>query len=414
MATDPTGCSFLSYRRSRHQEARLLIQAQHDLGIPTWQDIEDLPTGQAETEIRKALDDPGTANGLLWLTPDVEQSAMIRQVEAPGLVRRHQANDGFFLQPVVAGGLTYADATRIAGPLLDGAILADWNLHSASSDPVSPEDAAQVAARVLHHRLAFIDRQLPATEPVQVLVDTFDRPPKRSGHALVLDWTRRFDQPRGRGADPAVWRDVILPVLDQVVATILATAPGRPVVAGGKLPIPAAVAVGVALLAQRGQQLSWRQQVPGIGEQLWGLNAPPEPSGFTFQLREGAVTGEDLAVLVSVSDEVSNAFGRATAAHGADSQFRGILAIGRPAPPPHRLNAGQATDVANIVVAGLRATRQRYPTIKGVHLFMAVPAGLAVMIGQLLNTFGKVQTYDFVAADPDAPYRPAVVLHPSP
>jgi hypothetical protein len=411
--TDPTGSSFLSYRRSRHEEARLLIQAQHDLGIPTWQDIEDLPTGQAETEIRKALDDPGTANGLLWLTPEVEQSAMIRHVEAPGLVRRHQANDGFFLLPVVAGGLTYDDAARVTGPLLDGANLADWNLHLVPSDPVTPEEAAQVAARVLRHRLGVVHSQLPVGQPLQVVVDTFDRPPKRSGHALVLDWTRRFDQPRGRGATTANWERVILPALDQVVGTILATAPGRPVVAGGKLPIPAAIALGVAFLVQRGQQLSWRQNVPRISEQLWGLNATREPSGFSFEIREGAVTGEGLAVLVSVSDDVSNAFGRANAALGTRSPFRGILAVGRPDPPPHRLSAEQAADVANIVAAGLRAARQRHPRIKHVHLFMAAPVGLAVMIGQLLNTFGTVQTYDFVAADPDAPYRPAVVLHPS-
>jgi hypothetical protein len=414
MATDPTGSSFLSYRRSRHQEARLLIQAQHDLGIPTWQDIQDLPTGQAETEIREALDNPATANGLLWLTPEVEQSDMIRQVEAPGLVRRHQANDGFFLLPVVAGGLTYNDATRIAGPLLAGANLADWNLQLIPSDPVTPQEATQVATQILRHRLGVIHRQLPPDQPLQVLVTTFDRPPKQPGHALVLDWTRRFDQPRGRGADPAIWERVLLPALDQVVATILAATPGRPVVAGGKLPISAAVAVGVAFLVQRGQQLSWAQQIPGSGEQLWSLHTASEPSGFTFQLREGTVTGQDLAVLVSVSDDVTNAFGRFHAAHGARSPFRGVLDVGHPAPPPHRLSAGQATDVADLVARGLRAARQRYPTITGVHLFMAVPVGLAVMIGQHLNTLGTVQTYDFVTAGSDAPYRPAVLLHPSP
>ena len=40
--TDPTGRSFLSYSRKRLHEARLLLAAQHELGIPTWQDIADL------------------------------------------------------------------------------------------------------------------------------------------------------------------------------------------------------------------------------------------------------------------------------------------------------------------------------------------------------------------------------------
>jgi hypothetical protein len=40
--TNPCGRSFLSYRRSQHAAAKLLIEAQHDLGIPTWQDVRDL------------------------------------------------------------------------------------------------------------------------------------------------------------------------------------------------------------------------------------------------------------------------------------------------------------------------------------------------------------------------------------
>ena len=52
--TDPTGRSFLSYRRVRKDEAALLIAAQHDHGIPTWQDIENL--GTVPTEDEKGLE----------------------------------------------------------------------------------------------------------------------------------------------------------------------------------------------------------------------------------------------------------------------------------------------------------------------------------------------------------------------
>ena len=72
--TKPTGVSFISYRRSRLDEAELLINAQHDHGIPTWQDITDLPTGPTVPGLRKVLADPNTANALLWVTPDVADS----------------------------------------------------------------------------------------------------------------------------------------------------------------------------------------------------------------------------------------------------------------------------------------------------------------------------------------------------
>ena len=43
--------------------------------------------------------------------------------------------------------------------------------------------------------------------------------------------------------------------------------------------------------------------------------------------------------------------------------------------------------------------RREYGNIGTVHLFMAAPAGLAMLIGQLLNTFGAVQTYEHVTVD---------------
>ncbi len=52
--TDATGRSFLSYRRTRLTEARLLVEAQHDLGIPTWQDLSELDEGHTEAPFARS------------------------------------------------------------------------------------------------------------------------------------------------------------------------------------------------------------------------------------------------------------------------------------------------------------------------------------------------------------------------
>jgi hypothetical protein len=44
---------------------------------------------------------------------------------------------------------------------------------------------------------------------------------------------------------------------------------------------------------------------------------------------------------------------------------------------------------------------------------MAVPVGLAMLIGQLLNTFGRVQTYEHIPTDAVGIYRPAALLLPA-
>src|SRR5439155_18861109 len=68
--TDATGRSFLSYRRTRANEAALLISAQHDHGIPTWQDQKDLAETPIADELHRILNDRFTANAVLWMTPD--------------------------------------------------------------------------------------------------------------------------------------------------------------------------------------------------------------------------------------------------------------------------------------------------------------------------------------------------------
>lgn len=68
----------------------------------------------------------------------------------------------------------------------------------------------------------------------------------------------------------------------------------------------------------------------------------------------------------------------------------------------------------NEVVAAVRAARGKYRPIETVHLFMAVPVGLAVMIGQFLNTLGSVQLYEHREVDATGVYEARVKVCPTP
>ncbi len=102
--TDATGRSFLSYCRTRLNEARLLVEAQHDLGIPTWQDLSELDEGHTDALLREALATETTANAVSWLTPDVEKSDVITRTELPCIMKRIDQNDGFFWCLLQQGG----------------------------------------------------------------------------------------------------------------------------------------------------------------------------------------------------------------------------------------------------------------------------------------------------------------------
>jgi hypothetical protein len=405
--TDPAGLSFLSYKRDRKAEAELLISAQHDLGIPTWRDLDDLDELPTEDEIKRVLRAPETANAILWLTPEVAASPMVRKVEAPLILERSRREDAFFVVPVVAGGLDYREAADLLDPGVTLEDLKQWNLRKVTANPIDPASAAEVAARVLRRRVAAIHRSLPKGEPLRVILHTRKAPP--DGRAsLVLNWLHRFE---GREAKAMAWTDHLLPALQTIAKTLEEKAPGRPIEATGLAALPAAIALGSEFLAPRRLPIVWEQYREGRELQTWSISAAKEPSGFQSRCEARDLGARDLAVLVSVADYVETVF---AASRDELPAFRAIVKIWKPGDPPHNLeSAGQAADLAYLIQREVRAALREYPETVCVHLFMAVPAGLAMMIGQLLNNVNAVQSYEIVTTDSGKRYRPAVLLHPS-
>jgi hypothetical protein len=72
------------------------------------------------------------------------------------------------------------------------------------------------------------------------------------------------------------------------------------------------------------------------------------------------------------------------------------------------MTSGEAVQAASVVRDALIEARQ-LGCSGTLHTFLAVPAGLAVLIGQNLNTFLPIQTYEH---DRDAvpAYQPAYLL----
>lgn len=405
--TDPTGRCFLSYRRLRKDEAAMLIAAQHDHGIPTWQDVENLGTVPTEDEIRRTLADPSTASAVLFVTPEVEDSAIIREVEVPKIVQRAEAGTGFFVVPLAAGGLDYARAAEVTSNHLSAQSLADWNMHRVEEPSLTANHAAAVAQRVLTQRIQAIHRHLPAESPLRIGLFVRRAPAFQSGHALAINWSRRFN---GKEASCETWRETLLPALSRIADAVRQHAPGREVEAFGIPTLPAALAFGCAFLCTSGLRASWRQVAAGHPDQVWSLAVPREPAGFTHRLVSKDAKARDLAVLVSIADNVEPVF---AACQRHLPPLRALVHVTQPGPLPYRVTTpGQATDIALCIQEAMRTARREYGNLGTIHLFLAVPAGLAVLTGQLLNTFGAVQTYEHVPSDGSGCYKPAALLLP--
>ena len=387
----------------------MLIEAQHDLGIPTWQDLSDLDHGHTEQLLRDALADESTANALCLITPDIESSSVIARTELPAIMRRIERRDGFFMVPVAAGGIGYADVPRVVGTYIGLHNLAEWNIHKAETDPLSTIDAFEIARLIVKQRMIGIVRQLAPHAPLRLVLNTRKKPAFVPGVALTLDWTHRFD---GRMAQPPeTWTRHLLPALESVAQACETQAPGHSIVAEGLCSLPAAVALGTTFLATRRLSIAWQQVSPKRGPQLWSLAASRETSAFFCNILPADPSGDDLALIVSVTSSVDPAF---AALRPSLPKFRGLVVVAKSGDYPHDIaTAGQAVDVVQLILEGLRRARADLQPRGTVHLFLAVPAGLAMMIGQVLNTFGPVQTYEHIGTDAVGTYHPAAVLHPS-
>ncbi len=404
--TDPTGRSFLSYRRSRISEASLLIQAQHEIGIPTWQDIADLAEEPTEESIRSVLNDEGTANAIMWLTPDVAQSPIIQQVEAPVIIGRVRRKDGFFIIPVAANGASYEQAAATVQDHIGIDDLRRWNLLKVSEDPITMVSAQRIAQRVMERRLSAIAASLPPDQPIELMIFTRDAAPAASRVPIILEWHHRFV---GREATLSDWSEHLLPALSSLSSLCLKVVPTRRIVASGLPSIPAATALGQAFLAPRKQALAWRQHTTGRPDQIWSVDVPSEDSEYEVQVIAGDATARDLAVLVSVNADVQQAI---SASRDSLPKFRAYVHVKRKASPARSVieTPGQAAHLARLVIDKTREVRKDFQTKGMVHLFMAVPVGLAMMIGQLLNTLGQVQTYEHIQSGAVGVYRPAALL----
>lgn len=385
----------------------MLIAAQHDVGIPTWQDVKDLAEEPTEEAIRSVLSDPDIANAILWLTPEVQDSEMIRRVEAPLIIKRYRKQDGFFVIPVAAGGLTYDLAADVVGEFIGIEDLRNWNIRKVSTDPISAVEAREIAVRILQRRIELVNDNLTPREPLRIVLNT-RREMLGSSAALTLNWTHRFT---GREAAKQTWDQYLLPALNDVADTIQQKSPGRTLLATGLLSIPAATVLGFVFMAPRRLNIAWEQYMPNGNTQIWAINKDPEDSGFGAAAAANVVTADDLAVLVSVNADVSHAI---RSSQRTLPPFRAYLHI------KHRTKAGaieitspgQAAHLAHLVVDAVRKTREDYLISGRIHLFLAVPVGLAMLIGQLLNTLGQVQTYEHIQEGATGYYSPSALLSP--
>lgn len=218
----------------------------------------------------------------------------------------------------------------------------------------------------------------------------FDRAP-----TVELDWTSYFDRASRRIPDQNVWEQVLFPALARARDELSAHAGGAYIDFRGKLPLTAALAVGMTFPEVGGYK--FRAEQPTRGENyLWRSDARPSERTFRVTEQEGDEKAKDILVTLALTGPAHEDV------RVLSEQLPGVLKALVYAEPDNGPGDGSITGDHDAVAFAIRAkelirgSRNKYRAAR-THLVLYAPATFCLFLGQRLNAVGEIITYERTA-----------------
>jgi SMODS-associated and fused to various effectors sensor domain/TIR domain len=391
---------FISYRTSDGSDlSAALAWALRATGVPVWHDVTDLPPGDTARRLQEALTS-GLSGAVLLVTPDIQHSRVVRDIEVPGLLA---------LEPEPA--FTFAIGSAIPHSVPSAAGTSAARLDYAAPDALLAQPPGTLE-RFKQYPLfddagmAMLAREIASQRMVAV------RNLGTSG--LLLDIQTRLE-PRGtppevplavRTRPPAAGRRLPDPAVWSPLAAFLADLPRLLSIAGAqRLHVRggAHLTVAFALGAAVPTTTNWTVTIEDQTGSVWGESPNPGHGRQRITVLEESQEGElstaaaaPIAVYVDLVPSMPP--GDAFAGHIARSPGRYARAI--KLHPAHRelIRPESVSTLVADLSDKIRACAALASTHL-VHLFMRVPFPIAVLLGRTLNTL-EVTLYEWDDADP--------------
>ena len=385
---------FFSYA---HEDTELVRDLQLRInvrGIASWRDVDDLPTGSlVEGEIIRAIEHDADAIAL-FLTPSCLQSDFIWRVEVPAALRRHKRDPHFHIVPLLQG-ISFAEVQQFCynRKLADlsrfnGIVLADGTTSETKQEQNKKRN--DVARRILQDAFALHLRRIHADHSYEpsIYLRTFVSAP-RSIPDLSLDWQKVID---GKEHIPTAqeWEEILWPALLDVKRTISEKIPSHRIHLFIKGILPVAIALGfvfretcgIALLLE-GQKEIWSTETSPSEQELlhceWTYNDQGD--------QQIAVIG--VATTLSIKQSISETLSVVNFTPAYCIQLESSELSGESV-----RDAAHARAIAQQVrhICRKLCDQQR---VRQIHLFVAIPVELAVLIGHQLNALCSITLYEY-------------------
>ena len=331
---------------------------------------------------------------------------MVCVVEAPAILDRFNKRDGFVLKPVLIN-LAYHDVDRVLGRPGAFQKIGHFDLDRIEKESLESEDARRIAKAVLKQRLAAV-RLRDSNRTFSVGLYS-RRSPSAKGYTLRHDVTPYFG---GREATRGAYAKIENALYDAATA-LAATGEKIAIIARGNAALPLGILFG-AVYSPFVFDLVWKQAAPGAPEETWSLMCGVADVGTTVRDTRGNLNSKDLVLAVSINANVD----RAAAEYLTVANFspRAMISVGLASGPLQRGQTISPQQGLKIVYDAIDAARNLQSQLRmnraNLHLFLACPLSLAVLIGQNLNTFGECVVYEHFS-DRTPSYAPVHRFKPS-
>ena len=382
---------FLSYSRDNLHDITMIARVLKTYGIRTWQDLDDLGTGLSEDRIRNAIQNE-TSGLLFYSTPESVSSEFVKQVELREAEFVHKNNSNFIFVPVFGLSISETDAA-LKGTLTVPISNFNGVKVDRTDDPRAIRYAAHRAAELVLQRLIVKERY-----PLPIGFTSKQTPP--SGVSLDIDFTPFFENGL---PDEEEWNTDFPRALDQVKSALLARS-----LTQLRLRTFAHLSLGLlfgfVFRERTGFCLEIEQTTRGEGTTIWTIPGEALPHALSMSEYPAQLDSKNLCVKINLvaRDDASVA----AYADKSGLDYRVLLDV-TPPQYPHFISSGHAIGIARDLADRIKKIHGKYGT-NSVHLFAAVPLGLAILIGYNLNACGSIQCYEFDNASRE--YHPSCLL----
>lgn len=389
---------FLSYARKDAEIVRELQLRLKARGIFCWRDVDNLPVGKVfEGEIVHEIEE--AADGItLLLTPDFLASKFIWQVEIPSALKRHKSDPLFHITPILYGVSIDELEQHCLKHNLESDALSRFNAILFFDDPTASiteeiqrakwNDAAN---RILRAALAQRLRHIKAGHNYEppICLKTFDWTPPKTHLDLDLDWSPLI-QGKKRLSTQQEWEHIFFPALLAVKQSISEQVRSHRLHVFIKSILPVAIALGFAFRKSAGITLLLEGK-----EEIWSTDTlPSKRDSLSREWLNIDQEDRQVAVVeVGTSRSIKQSVAGALPMLGLTPGYHVRLESPRPSDTSVK-NAAHAHAIAKRVKSICQELCDKHG-VTHIHLFVAVPVQLAVLIGQQLNALCPITLYEY-------------------